>query len=226
MTVRVVIADDQSLVRSGLALILGTQPDLEVVGEAGNGDEAIDLVGRLRPDVVLMDIRMPGTDGLAATRTLTGDPRTARTRVVMLTTYDLDEYLFEALQAGAAGFLLKGVSPEELVQGIRVVASGESLLAPSATRRLIAAFVDRGPDAPPDVEDSRRVGSLTPRELEVLTLMARGRSNAEVADELLVGENTVKTHVSHVLDKLGARDRVQAVIMAYRAGVTDPRSRP
>jgi DNA-binding NarL/FixJ family response regulator len=220
VTIRVVIADDHTLVRSGLATILTTQADIEVVGEAQNGAGAVDLVRRLRPDIVLMDIRMPGSDGLSATRAITGDPVVAGTRVVILTTYDLDEYLFEALQAGAAGFLLKGVSPEDLIRGIREVAAGEGLLAPSATRRLITEFVDSTRAGPPDDAAAKRIKALTPREFEVLLLMAQGLSNAEIAERLIVGENTVKTHVSHVLDKLAARDRVQAVILAYQAGVS------
>jgi DNA-binding NarL/FixJ family response regulator len=219
MTIRVVIADDQTLVRSGLAMILATQPDMEVVGEAGDGTEAVELARRLHPDVVLMDIRMPGTDGLSATRTIVADPLIGATKVVMLTTYDLDEYLFEALRAGATGFLLKGVSPEDLIRGIRETAAGEGLLAPSATRRLIHEFVNSSPITPRRGHAQRRVETLTPRELDVLALMARGLSNAEIAEELIVGENTVKTHVSHVLTKLAARDRVQAVILAYAAGV-------
>jgi DNA-binding NarL/FixJ family response regulator len=224
MTVRVVIADDQNLVRSGLRMILATQPDVEVVAEAQDGREAVEFVRTLRPDIVLMDIRMPGTDGLVATKTIAGDPATAATKVVMLTTYDLDEYLFEALKAGAAGFLLKGVSPEDLIRGVREVAAGGCLLAPSATRRLITEFVDSRPTGPADDSAYRRVGTLTPRELEVLGLMALGLSNSEIADQLIVGENTIKTHVSHVLNKLAARDRIQAVILAYQAGVTDPKT--
>jgi DNA-binding NarL/FixJ family response regulator len=225
MTIRVVIADDQNLVRSGLRMILDTQPDIEVVGEAEDGRTAIELVRALRPDIVLMDIRMPGTDGLTATRAIARDRTAAATRVVMLTTYDLDEYLFEALQAGAAGFLLKGMSPEDLIGGVREVAAGECLLAPSATRRLIAEFVDSRRTSRLDDSARRRVAALTSREHEVLALMARGLSNSEIAGELIVGENTVKTHVSHVLDKLAARDRIQAVILAYEAGVTEPGTR-
>ncbi|HSS10494.1 MAG TPA: response regulator transcription factor [Acidimicrobiales bacterium] len=224
MTIRVLIADDQNLVRSGLCMILATQPDIEVVAEAQDGREAVELVGILRPDIVLMDIRMPGTDGLAATKAVAGDPATAATRVVMLTTYDLDEYLFEALQAGAAGFLLKGVSPEDLIRGVREVAAGDCLLAPSATRRLITEFVNSRPTGPADTSARHLVGTLTPRELEVLALMAQGLSNSEIADELIVGENTIKTHVSHVLNKLASRDRIQAVILAYQAGLTEPKT--
>jgi DNA-binding NarL/FixJ family response regulator len=223
MTIRVVIADDQNLVRSGLGMILATQSDIEVVAEAQDGREAVELVRTVRPDVVLMDIRMPGTDGLAATRTIAADPAAAATRVIMLTTYDLDEYLFEALQAGAAGFLLKGVSPEDLIRGVREVAAGECLLAPSATRRLITEFVDSRALGLADDSARRRVDTLTPRELEVLGLMALGLSNSEIAGELIVGENTVKTHVSHVLAKLAARGRIQAVILAYQAGLSEPK---
>ena len=224
MTIRVVIADDQNLIRSGLRMILDTQPDIEVVGEAEDGAGAVELVRCLQPDIALMDIRMPGVDGLAATRSIAGDPVTSQTKVVMLTTYDLDEYLFDALQAGAAGFLLKAVSPEDLIRGVRDVAAGECLLAPSATRRLITEFVASHPTAPTHDSAQTRVGTLTPRELEVLGWMAVGLSNSEIAGELIVGENTIKTHVGHVLNKLGARDRIQAIILAYQAGVTDPRS--
>ncbi len=226
MTIRVVVADDQILIRSGLATILATQPDIEVVAEAQDGASAVDLTRQLHPDIVLMDIRMPGGDGLRATETITSDPLLADTKVVMLTTYDLDEYLFEALQVGAAGFLLKGVSPEDLVRGIRQVADGEGLLAPSATRRLITEFVHSRGTSPSDEPARRRVETLTPREREVLVLMARGLSNAEIAEELIVGDNTLKTHISHVLDKLAARDRVQAVIVAYQAGIAVPGLRP
>jgi DNA-binding NarL/FixJ family response regulator len=224
MTIRIVVADDQHLVRSGLRMILTTQPDFEVVAEARDGHEAVEVVRRLRPDIVLMDIRMPGSDGLTATRALADDPDMAATKIIVLTTYDLDEYLFEALQAGATGFLLKGIAPEDLIRGVRDVAAGECLLAPSATRRLIGQFVDARHAVATDRSAQRRVDTLTPRELEVLRLMALGLSNSEIADELIVGANTVKTHVGHVLNKLGARDRIQAVILAYQAGVTDPRA--
>ena len=224
MTIRVVIADDQALVRSGLAMILATDPGIEVVGEADDGRSAIAEVGRLRPDVALLDIRMPGTDGLAAAAAIASNPATAACRVVMLTTYDLDEYLFAALHAGATGFLLKGVSPEELIKGIRQVAAGDCLLAPSATRRLVAEFVDSSRPGRSSDAARRLLDALTPRELEVLMLLARGLSNTEIAGELIVGENTVKSHVGHVLNKLGARDRVQAVILAYEAGLPDVRS--
>jgi DNA-binding NarL/FixJ family response regulator len=222
VTIRVIVADDQNLIRSGLATILAAQPDIEVVGEAEDGGRAVELARQLRPDIVLMDIRMPVVDGLRAARAIAGDPALSTTRVVMLTTFDLDEYLFDSLQAGAAGFLLKGMSPEDLVRGIREVAAGEGLLAPSATRRLIAEFVNSHPIGAPAEPARHRVETLTPRELEVLTLMARGLSNCEIAEELIVGDNTVKTHVGHVLDKLAARDRVQAVILAYQAGIAVP----
>jgi DNA-binding NarL/FixJ family response regulator len=222
MTIRVIVADDQTLVRSGLVSILASQPDIDVVAEAGDGGRAVELARQLRPDIVLMDIRMPIVDGLGATRTITGDPLLAATKVVMLTTYDLDEYLFDSLQAGASGFLLKGMSPEDLIRGIREVAHGEALLAPSATRRLIAEFVNFRPTTPPDEPARHRVETLTPREQEVLALMARGLSNSEIAEVLIVGDNTIKTHIGHVLDKLAARDRVQAIILAYQAGIAVP----
>jgi DNA-binding NarL/FixJ family response regulator len=215
--IKVLIVDDQALVRAGFRMILDAQPDLEVVGEAADGSTAIDAVRTLRPDVVLMDIRMPGVDGIEATRRLTeaGVP----SKIVILTTYDLDEYVFDALAAGASGFLLKHVPPEELVRGVRVAASGEALLAPSITKRLIEEFAKhRAP--------VRAVGTdlntLTDREQEVIRLLGRGLSNPEIARELKVGEATVKTHVAHVLDKLGLRDRVQAVIFAYEIGLIKP----
>ncbi|TME80010.1 MAG: response regulator transcription factor [Chloroflexi bacterium] len=197
-------------------MILEAQPDLEVVGEAGDGSAAIDAVRTLRPDVVLMDIRMPGVDGIEATRRLT--EAGAQSRIVILTTYDLDEYVFDALAAGASGFLLKHVPPEELVRGVRVAASGEALLAPSITKRLIEEFArQRAP-----VRAGTDLKTLTDRELEVLRLLGRGLSNPEIARELQVGEATVKTHVAHVLDKLELRDRVQAVIFAYEIGLIKP----
>jgi DNA-binding NarL/FixJ family response regulator len=221
MTIRVVIADDQALVRSGLAMILRTQADIEVVGEAHDGAAVIELIRARRPDIALMDIRMPGLDGLAATRVITADPALAGTRVVMLTTYDLDEYLFNALRAGAAGFLLKGIPPEELLRAVREVTAGGCLLDPTATKRLITHFLESQADEE-DRTARQRVERLTPREVEVLELMAQGRSNSEIAEALIVGDNTVKTHVSHILQKLDARDRVQAVITAYQAGIADP----
>jgi DNA-binding NarL/FixJ family response regulator len=216
MSIRVLIADDQSLVRAGFRLVLENHPDLEVVGEASNGHEAVHGTGRLQPDVVLMDIRMPELDGIAATRQITaGHP----TRVLVLTTYDLDEYVYDALQAGASGFLLKDTPPGQLADGIRAVAAGEALLAPSVTRRLIEEFArtGRAPRGGPSELDE-----LTPRETEVLRLLARGLSNAEIAATLVLGDTTVKTHVAHVLGKLGLRDRVQAVVLAYESGLVTP----
>ncbi len=210
----ILIVDDQALVRAGFRMIFDAEDDVEVVGEASNGVEAIDEVRRLRPDIVLMDVRMPELDGIEATRRLLAD-EDARTKIVMLTTFDMDEYVYEALRAGASGFLLKDVPPEQLVEGIRAVGSGEALLAPSITRRVIEEFVRRPPEAPrtppPELEE------LTERELEVLKLIARGLSNAEIAKELFVSETTVKTHVSRILMKLQLRDRVQVVVFAYES---------
>jgi DNA-binding NarL/FixJ family response regulator len=220
MSVRVLIADDQSLVRAGFRLVLENHPDLEVVGEASNGHEAIHSTGRLEPDVVLMDIRMPELDGIAATRAITA---TARARVLVLTTYDLDEYVYDALQAGASGFLLKDTPPAQLADGIRSVAAGEALLAPTVTRRLIEEFARLRPGGqarPAELDE------LTPRELEVLQLLARGLSNAEIAAALVLSDTTIKTHVGHVLGKLGVRDRVQAVVLAYESGLVTPGSPP
>jgi DNA-binding NarL/FixJ family response regulator len=217
MAIRVLIVDDQALVRAGFRMILEAQPDLEVVGEAADGSAAIDAVRTLRPDVVLMDVRMPGVDGIEATRRLTeaGVPG----KIVILTTYDLDEYVFDALAAGASGFLLKHVPPEELVRGVRVAASGEALLAPSITKRLIEEFARQRAPVRASGTDLK---TLTDREREVLTLLGRGLSNPEIARELKVGEATVKTHVAHVLDKLELHDRVQAVIFAYEIGLIKP----
>jgi len=215
----VLIVDDQALVRAGFRMILEAEEDMEVVGEAADGREAIAEAQRLRPDVVLMDVRMPDVDGIEATRRLLGDDGTDA-KVVMLTTFDMDEYVYDALRAGASGFLLKDVPPEQLVAGIRAVASGDALLAPSVTRRVIEEFVRRPPDsirtAPPELAE------LTARELEVLKLIARGLANAEIAKELFVSETTVKTHVAHVLMKLKLRDRVQAVVFAYESGLVLP----
>jgi DNA-binding NarL/FixJ family response regulator/class 3 adenylate cyclase len=215
---RILIADDQALVRAGFRMILDAEPDVEVVGEAASGSEAIEEVRRLRPDLVLMDVRMPELDGIEATRRLLADGGVG-SKVVMLTTFDMDEYVYEALRAGASGFLLKDVPPEQLVEGIRAVASGDALLAPSITKRVIEEFVRRPPDtvktAPPELAE------LTERELEVLKLLARGLSNAEIAKELFVSDTTVKTHVGRVLMKLGLRDRVQAVVFAYEHGVVE-----
>jgi DNA-binding NarL/FixJ family response regulator len=216
---KVLIVDDQALVRTGFRMILEAESDIEVVGEAADGREAIDETRRLLPDVVLMDVRMPELDGIEATRRLL-ERDGVDTKVVMLTTFDMDEYVYEALQAGASGFMLKDVPPEQLVTGIRSVASGDALLAPSVTRRVIEEFVRRPPASvqrPP-----KEVEELTDRELEVLKLIARGLSNAEIAKELFVSETTVKTHVARVLMKLGLRDRVQAVVLAYESGIVQP----
>jgi DNA-binding NarL/FixJ family response regulator/class 3 adenylate cyclase len=217
--VRVLIADDQALVRAGFRMILEAEPDIEVVGEAADGREAEAEARRLKPHVVLMDVRMPEVDGIEATRRLLDGEETG-TKVVMLTTFDMDEYVYDALRAGASGFLLKDVPPEQLVAGIRAVASGDALLAPSVTRRVIEEFVRRPPDSvrtPPP-----KLAELTARELEVLKLIARGLSNAEIAKELFVSETTIKTHVAHVLMKLELRDRVQAVVLAYESGLVQP----
>ena len=217
MTIRVVLADDQALVRAGFRLILEAEDDLEVVGEASDGEQAIAVTSRLQPDVVLMDIQMPKLDGIEATRRV-GQEAAIRSRVLILTTFEQDEYVFEALRAGASGFLLKNAPPEELVQAVRIVAAGDALLAPSITRRVIEDFTQRS--APPKYERSLEL--LTERELEVLRLLATGMSNAELAAELFLGEGTIKTHVSHVLSKLGLRDRVQAVVFAYESGLARP----
>ena len=212
-----VIVDDQGMVRAGFRSLLDGEPGLEVVGEASDGEQALSVVRRLQPDVTLMDIRMPVLDGLAATRRIVeeGIP----TKVLVLTTFDLDEYVFEALRAGASGFLLKDAPAEELAAAVRTVAAGDSLLAPSVTRRVIDAFVRRA--APVTHGPDPRLAQLTPRELEVLGLLARGLSNLDIAERLFVSEGTTKTHVSNVLAKLGLRDRVQAVIFAYENGVVD-----
>jgi DNA-binding NarL/FixJ family response regulator len=218
MTVRVVIADDQALLRTGFRLILDEEEAIEVVGEASDGLEAVEVVGRLAPDVVLMDIRMPGIDGLEATRRIMAAGAEPPVRVLVLTTFDLNEYVYEALRAGASGFLLKDVPAEQLVAGVQLVAQGEALLAPSVTRRLIEEFARAAPAQPPPAA----LAELTPRELEVFRLLARGLSNAELAAELTVSEATVKTHVARLLMKLGLRDRVQAVVLAYESGVVTP----
>jgi DNA-binding NarL/FixJ family response regulator len=219
-SIGVLIVDDQALVRAGFRMILDIEPDLRVVGEAAEGNQAVDQVRALRPDVVLMDVRMPGVDGIAATRRLMADAACV-TRVVMLTTFDMDEYVYAALKAGASGFLLKDVQPELLVAGIRAVHAGESLLAPTVTRRLIESFL-RQPRAV-DANARQRLASLTAREQEILHLLARGLTNAEIAAALFVAETTVKSHVGRVLMKLGLRDRVQAVIYAYETGVVTGR---
>jgi DNA-binding NarL/FixJ family response regulator len=219
VSIRVLLVDDQALVRGGFRLILESQEDIEVVGEAADGREAVDAAGRLRPDVVLMDIRMPRLDGIEATRRILEQPSRRPPRILMLTTFDLDEYVYEALRAGASGFLLKDVPASELAPAVRVVAAGEGLLAPTVTRRLIEEFArqPRAGGAPPE-----GLSELTPRELETLRLVARGLTNAEIAAELVVSEATVKTHVAHVLMKLGLRDRVQAVVFAFESGFVQP----
>jgi DNA-binding NarL/FixJ family response regulator len=213
--VRVLVVDDQALVRAGFRMILEAEPDLVVAGEAATGDEAVAQAAACAPDVVLMDVRMPGVDGIEATRRLLCDGNHARVRVIMLTTFDMDEYVYDALRAGASGFVLKDVPPEQLVDGIRAVHTGSSLLSPAITRRMIEARFGRpAPGPPPPAVDA-----LTPREREILGLLGRGLSNAEIAELLVVSETTVKTHVGRVLMKLGLRDRVQAVIFAYESGV-------
>jgi DNA-binding NarL/FixJ family response regulator len=216
--IKVLVADDQALVRAGFRMIVDAQEDMRVVAEAGDGVEAVVRSRSTLPQVVLMDVRMPNMDGIEATRRLTAPGGNAAPRVVILTTYDLDEYVFDALAAGASGFLLKDVPPEDLVRAIRVAAAGEALLAPTVTRRLIEQFARGRPDARLAVE----LDALTEREVEVLRLLARGMSNAEIAGTLFLGESTVKTHVGHILDKLRLRDRVQAVIAAYEAGLVRP----
>jgi DNA-binding NarL/FixJ family response regulator len=218
MTVRVVVADDQPVVRTGFRTILEAS-GIEVVGEAGDGLEAVEAARRSRPDVVLMDIRMPELDGIEATRRLAGEGVADPVRVLVLTTFDLDDYVYEALRAGASGFLLKDAPAEQLVAGIRTVAGGESLLAPSITRRLIEGFIHR---PAPGTRDTPDLQDLTPREVEVLELIGRGRSNTEIARQLFVTEATVKTHVAHVFAKLAVRDRAQAVVVAYETGLIQP----
>jgi len=222
--IRVLLADDHRLVRTGFRVILEIEDDIEVVGEAADGGEAVELAARHMPDVVLMDVEMPGLDGLAATRRITA---AAGPSVLILTTFDRDDYLFAALRAGASGFLLKNSSPEALVEAVRVIARGDALLAPEITRRVIAAFAPPRPaDVPaPPFAAPLALGELTPREYEVLVALAGGATNAEIAAALHLGETTVKTHVSRVLTKLGARDRTQAVVMAYEIGVVRPHPR-
>jgi DNA-binding NarL/FixJ family response regulator len=218
MMIRVLVADDQQLVRGGFRMILRAEPDIEVVGEAADGAEALALARELDPDVVLMDVRMPNVDGIEATRKIV-DGCEDGPRVLVLTTFDLDEYVYEALRAGASGFLLKDAPEEQLVAGIRIVADGGSLFAPAVTRRLIERFAGAAPqELPPALPE------LTTRELEVLRLLARGLSNAEIAAELVLSEHTAKTHVAHILNKLDLRDRVQAVVLAYESGIVPLRS--
>jgi DNA-binding NarL/FixJ family response regulator len=216
---RVVLAEDQPMVRAGFRALLDSRSDIEVVGEAATGADALEQVCVLRPDVAVMDIRMPEMDGLEATRRITGDPALSQTRVLVLTTFELDEYVFGALVAGASGFLLTGGEPADLVHAIRVVASGESLLAPSVTRRLIDTYVSR--PRPPTETDHHDLDALTTREREVLSLIARGLTNAEIAEALHLSPLTAKTHVSRILMKLGARDRVQLVVIAYKTGIAE-----
>ncbi|WP_283139557.1 response regulator [Rhizohabitans arisaemae] len=218
MTVRVLIADDQAMVREGLSVLLNAQPDIEVVGEATDGRDAVAKVDELRPDVVLMDVRMPLLNGLAATRKVG-----SRTKVIVLTTFDLDEYVFEALRAGASGFLLKSASGRELSDAVRVVAGGDALLAPSVTRRLIDTFSRLGQ---PRASSLIKVDQLTERETEILLLIASGMSNSEIADHLSIADQTVKTHVSNILTKLGLRDRTQAAIYAFETGLVKPGEEP
>jgi DNA-binding NarL/FixJ family response regulator len=216
--IRVVLADDQALVRAGFRALLDAQDDIEVVGEAGEGEEAVRLTVELQPDVVLMDIRMPGSDGLAATRRIAADERSAGARVVILTTFGLDEYVFEAIRAGASGFLVKDTEPGELVQAVRVVALGDALLSPSVTRQLIAEFAARAkePGTPEGLDD------LTDREREVVALVGEGLSNDEIAERLVISPATAKTHVSRAMGKLRARDRAQLVVIAYESGLVRP----
>ena len=216
MSVRVLLVDDERLVRAGFRMILKAESDIDVVGEAANGVEAVEEARKRRPDVVLMDIRMPTLDGLEATRRILAGPD-RRPRVIVLTTFDRDEYVYEALRAGASGFLLKDAPEDRLTAAIRVAAEGGSMFAPSATRRLIEEFVQKAPrQAPPQLEE------LTPRELEVLRLIASGLSNEEIAGKLVVSEHTAKTHVAHILRKLNLRDRTQAVVLAYESGIVEP----
>ncbi len=213
--IRVLLADDQALVRAGFRALLDAQDDIEVVGEAGDGDEAVRLARALAPDVVLMDIRMPGSDGLSATRAITGDDRLADVRIVILTTFELDEYVFEALRAGASGFLTKDVEPEALRDAVRTVAGGHALLTPSVTRRVVDAFAA----TPNSVPDRSRLEVLSDREQDVLALVGEGLSNQEIAERLYLSPLTAKTHVSRIMQKLGARDRAQLVVIAFKTGL-------
>jgi DNA-binding NarL/FixJ family response regulator len=216
--IRVVLADDQALVRAGFRALLDAQDDIEVVGEASDGDEAVRLVRRLAPDVVLMDIRMPGTDGLAATRAIAGDERLSGARIIILTTFELDEYVFEAIRSGASGFLVKDTEPVELLRAVRAVADGDALLSPSVTRRLIGEFANKTRESRP----APTLDVLTEREREVMALVAEGLTNDEIAERLYVSPMTAKTHVSRAMTKLGARDRAQLVVFAYESGLVRP----
>ncbi|WP_329032777.1 response regulator transcription factor [Streptomyces sp. NBC_01725] len=226
MTIRVLLADDQTLLRSAFRVLVDSEPDMEVVGEAADGAEAVALARSEKADVVLMDIRMPGTDGLAATRMISADPELDGVRVVMLTTFEVDEYVVQSLRAGASGFLGKGAEPEELLNAIRIAAAGEALLSPVATKGLIATFLAQGGNAgerPDSAAYSQRLAALTVREREVLVLVAGGHSNDEIAERLVVSPLTVKTHVNRAMAKLGARDRAQLVVIAYESGLVRPR---
>ncbi|MFI1352282.1 response regulator [Streptomyces sp. NPDC020898] len=225
MTIRVLLADDQALLRSAFRVLVDSEPDMEVVGEASDGAEAVRLAREQRVDVVLMDIRMPGTDGLAATRLISADPGLAHVRVVMLTTFEVDEYVVQSLRAGASGFLGKGSEPDELLNAIRVAAGGEALLSPAATKGLIAKFLAQGDVLDEDRDPARaeRLEALTGREREVLVQVAGGHSNDEIAERLEVSPLTVKTHVNRAMAKLGARDRAQLVVIAYESGLVRPR---
>lgn len=225
MTIRVLLADDQTLLRSAFRVLVDSEPDMEVVGEASDGEEAVRLAKEQNADVVLMDIRMPGTDGLAATRLISADPALAQVRVVILTTFEVDDYVVQSLRAGASGFLGKGSEPDELLNAIRVAAGGEALLSPAATKGLIARFLAQGDAADDDRDPARaeRLDALTVREREVLVQVAGGHSNDEIAERLEVSPLTVKTHVNRAMAKLGARDRAQLVVIAYESGLVRPR---
>ncbi|MEU4492564.1 response regulator transcription factor [Streptomyces sp. NBC_00210] len=226
MTIRVLLADDQTLLRSAFKVLVDSEPDMEVVAEAADGAEAVDLARSAKADVVLMDIRMPGTDGLAATRLISADPELSQVRVVMLTTFEVDEYVVQSLRAGASGFLGKGAEPDELLNAIRIAAAGEALLSPVATKGLIAKFLAQGGTSDDGQESkaySERLAALTGREREVLVLVAGGHSNDEIAEQLAVSPLTVKTHVNRAMAKLGARDRAQLVVIAYESGLVRPR---
>ncbi|MCK9877936.1 response regulator transcription factor [Frankia sp. Ag45/Mut15] len=227
MVIRVLLADDQPLIRAGFRVFIDAAPDLTVVGEAADGDEAIRLALHTQPDIVVMDIRMPGLDGITATRTIIAEPRLANTRVLVLTTFEIDEYVFDALRAGASGFLGKGAEPDELVRAVRLVASGESLLSPLATRQLIADYVARPrPTTPATPIGDAGSGRLTNREAEVVRLVAAGLSNDEIAEQLYLSPLTAKTHVNRAMTKLGARDRAQLVVLAYRSRLVAPPDEP
>ncbi|MFF7351044.1 MULTISPECIES: response regulator [Streptomyces] len=223
MTIRVLLADDQALLRSAFRVLVDSEPDMEVVGEASDGSEAVRLAKERAADVVLMDIRMPGTDGLAATRMISADPSLAQVRVVILTTFEVDDYVVQALRAGASGFLGKGSEPEELLNAIRLAAGGDALLSPAATKGLIARFLAQGDDDDRDPARAERLGALTGRERQVLVQVAGGHSNDEIAERLEVSPLTVKTHVNRAMAKLGARDRAQLVVIAYESGLVRPR---